>query len=334
MADRNYKYADDPVWTDVTPIEQDDGGSEALATIAYADGYREASSYLRAVMAAGESSERALALTANVIELNPAHYTVWLYRAGLLKDLDKSIPDEMEWLNDISLRHIKNYQIWHHRQILIDRWAARQPELFPSDTASGSAFAREGPIASELEFLATMLSKDAKNYHVWSYRHWLVRRFSLWTGFGEVEECERFLRLDVRNNSAWNHRWFVVFGREKAGVPLPADAWQTELEYVQEAIRVAPQNESAWNYLRGLMRKERRPWSEQAAFAKEFTGDLKDEAAIRSTFALDFLADAAAEDPGSRPVADAALTLLADRFDPIRKDFWNHRRKVLGLQTT
>ncbi len=86
----------------------------------------------------------------------------------------------------------------------------------------------------EFEFLAEMLDKDAKNYHVWSYRQWLVRRFGLWDGVGELEECERFLRKDVRNNSAWNHRWFVVFGREDkdGGRVVGEEVWRRELEYV------------------------------------------------------------------------------------------------------
>lgn len=41
---------------------------------------REATEYLRAVIAAGEQSERALALTAEVIEMNAAHYTAWCVR--------------------------------------------------------------------------------------------------------------------------------------------------------------------------------------------------------------------------------------------------------------
>lgn len=77
MAPKAPIYANDPTWADVTPLPQDDGGPNALATIAYTDEYREASEYLRAVMAADEYSERTLELTAHMIELNPAHYTVW-----------------------------------------------------------------------------------------------------------------------------------------------------------------------------------------------------------------------------------------------------------------
>lgn len=43
---------------------------------------REATEYLRAVMAAGETSERALGLTAEVIEMNAAHYTAWWVGLG------------------------------------------------------------------------------------------------------------------------------------------------------------------------------------------------------------------------------------------------------------
>ena len=69
-----------PEWASIQPIPLDDGsdsGTMPLATIAYSDHYLEATSYLRAVMAAHEMSERALQLTADVISMNPAHYTVW-----------------------------------------------------------------------------------------------------------------------------------------------------------------------------------------------------------------------------------------------------------------
>ena len=64
-------------WEDIVPIEQDDGGPNPLAAIAYTEEYSEAMSYLRAVMAKNEKSERVLVLTEHIIGMNPAHYTVW-----------------------------------------------------------------------------------------------------------------------------------------------------------------------------------------------------------------------------------------------------------------
>lgn len=70
-------YHDDPEWADIEPLPQDDGGPHPLASIAYSDEYSEAMSYLRAVMAKSEFSQRVMGLTEHIIGMNPAHYTVW-----------------------------------------------------------------------------------------------------------------------------------------------------------------------------------------------------------------------------------------------------------------
>ena len=36
-----------------------------------------------------------------------------LYRAKVVKALGKNLHDELEWVNMISLKHLKNYQIWY-----------------------------------------------------------------------------------------------------------------------------------------------------------------------------------------------------------------------------
>lgn len=71
------KYAEDPLWADVEPLQQDNGGPHPLAAIAYSEEYSEAMAYLRAIMAKGDLSERVLELTEDIIKMNPAHYTVW-----------------------------------------------------------------------------------------------------------------------------------------------------------------------------------------------------------------------------------------------------------------
>lgn len=71
------RYENSEDWKDIVPIPQDDGGPNPLASIAYTDEYSEAMSYLRAVMAKDEKSDRVLDLTEHVISMNPAHYTVW-----------------------------------------------------------------------------------------------------------------------------------------------------------------------------------------------------------------------------------------------------------------
>ena len=49
---------------------------------------------------------------------------------------------------------------------------------------------------------------DNKNYHAWAHRQWAITHFGLWEG--ELEFTDAMIKEDLRNNSAWNQRWFIV----------------------------------------------------------------------------------------------------------------------------
>lgn len=74
-----------------------------------------------------------------------------------------------------------------------------------------------------------MLEQDSKNYHVWSYRQWLVKRFDLFDEPKELEWTAEMIEADVRNNSAWNHRYYLVVGG-RDGKP-GEDLAKREIEY-------------------------------------------------------------------------------------------------------
>jgi protein farnesyltransferase/geranylgeranyltransferase type-1 subunit alpha len=92
----------------------------------------------------------------------------------------------------------------------------------------------------------------------------VVRTFALWAE--EMEYTAAMIDDDVRNNSAWNERFFCVSegGKAEGG---GGDAWraspegeatprvQAEIAFVEARIALAPDNESAWNYLRGIFRR-------------------------------------------------------------------------------
>lgn len=348
-------YAIHPLWQDVVPIPQVDQ-TGALAAIAYAPRYVEAMSYLRAVMADNEISERALALTEDLIGMNPAHYTVWIYRMRILKGLwhtaktsgsstaqvmevDDKVPnqaqaetsheivdqrlwnnvqEELRWLEAISFRNLKNYQIWHHRHALAD--------LLPVDsktqrndlqTSSKQPIDRDTHqmlsefIASEQLFLTRILSEDTKNYHVWSYRQWLCSRFpsyllpsyaspitsiaSTYRSHPEVRAIDSMIEDDIRNNSAWSHRYYLLFGHHeltytearippiilkevneqkllhKAGL-VDTELVQAEIEYTKDEISKSPQNPSTWNYLSGVLRHGDVDTASLKEFCESFLG--------------------------------------------------------------
>ncbi|KAL5604184.1 hypothetical protein BROUX41_002165 [Berkeleyomyces rouxiae] len=325
--------SEDVEWEDVPPIPATEPEG-SLAAIAFPPKYAEAASYLRIVMANNEMSERAFRLTAHIIEMNPAHYTVWLYRFRIMEALKLPFDNEIEWLNDVSLQHLKNYQIWHHRQLLVD---AHYP------TIAGDKSKISPLVRSETQFIGKMLVADAKNYHVWSYRQWLVRRLGMWD-ISELLATQNYIEEDLRNNSAWSHRFFLVFSdpaassgeavhATEADPKVPHAIIERELKYAREKIQLAPQNQSPWNYLKGVLAKAGRGIETEKAFVETFVrkvGEGDDDEVVLSTHALDLLADIHVAE-GEKAKAAVCLERLSEKWDPIRAGYWKLRKQQLAF---
>ena len=278
-------------------------------------------------MATEECSPRSLRLTEHVISMNPAHYTVWLYRFSVVKHLQLPIPEEFTWLNEVALSNLKNYQIWHHRQLLTDHYL---PTLLAEGPEAVKRFAK-----SETDFISRILQEDTKNYHVWSYRQYLVGKLGLWTP-AELGAAQSMIEDDVRNNSAWSHRFFVVFSDSNQSTTpalpatehdpkVPGEVIDRELRYAREKIQIAPQNQSPWNYLRGVLAKGGRDSAGEVEFAEQFVSDLGTEAEkVTSSHALDLLADAYAL-TGDKDKAKQCLRSLSEKWDPVRAGYWNYK---------
>ncbi|KAI9599426.1 hypothetical protein BDF19DRAFT_410081 [Syncephalis fuscata] len=199
-------YSEREEWSDVTPIAQDDG-IDPVCPIAYSQESKR------------ELSDRTLALTEDIISMNPGHYTIW-HQCDLQK--------ELAYLKEMADENPKCYQLWHHRQVIIDHM---------------------GDASGELTFIEDALEKDAKNFHAWSYRQWIIKTFDLWEN--EVAFVTRLIDDDIRNNSAWNQRYFCI--HFKPGTVTDAQL-EEEVDFTLKKIELAPSNESSWNYLIGTIR--------------------------------------------------------------------------------
>jgi protein farnesyltransferase/geranylgeranyltransferase type-1 subunit alpha len=69
--------------------------------------------------------------------------------------LKENLTDELDFIDGIAESNTKNYQIYHHRQRIVDAMAS-------AETAD---------LARELDFASQLIEVDHKNYHVWSYRY-------------------------------------------------------------------------------------------------------------------------------------------------------------------
>ena len=333
-----------PEWADLAAAAQrymsNAGPGSAVVAIDYSEDDAETLAYFRAVVAAGETSARALQLTEEVISTNPAHYTAWEWRWRCLAAAGSDLVTEDAFLRRCTAENPKNYQLWNYRRRL--------------------ALAR-GPSCAEreMEAAAATLAVDSKNYHAWAHRQALVAAWGLWDG--ELAFAEGMLEDDVRNNSAWNQRFFVLTRRAESGLSagaaggssdgasiLPAFAAlaDEELRVVREALHRAPDNASAWTYLRGLLTL---PGGTAALLCDERILDLCNNAlqrlpscppalamlseVYRATVALD-KEDVAASSVASQHV-DAVTTVLGV-VDPVRQQYWSfvaQRMHEHSLQT-
>lgn len=134
---------------------------------------------------------------------------------------------------------IKNYQLWNHRRkiaLALGPAAAEQELQFctgelrthcvltarrsalrfhqalccqsAANPACGSAQKACPCVPCVPACHAEALDADSKNYHAWAHRQVVVAAAGAWQP--EMEYLECLLQADVRNNSAWNQRAFVI----------------------------------------------------------------------------------------------------------------------------
>ena len=81
------------------------------------------------------------------------------------------------------------------------------------------------------------------------------------------------------------------------------------------------------------MKKRGHGTKELEEFAEQFAA-LEEGGVVRSSHALDFLAEVWSKGgEEEKEKAGAALGLLAETYDPIRKNYWDYRKSLLGLGT-
>lgn len=258
--------------------------------------------YFRSIIKRNEISERALALTEEVIALNAANYTAWYYRRVVLFAIGKDLEQEMKYADAMTEDNQKNYQVWYHRQAVLEK--LRKPE-------------------NELKFIATMVEEDSKNYHAWAHRQWVVKEFNLWDG--ELEYLDGLVKQDVRNNSAWNHRFFVISNIN----PLLSDEVRLqEIEYAFSYINKTPNNESPWNYAKGMAHAQ--GGSDLAYYTLQEGAEALLKRAPTNPFAHYALLECLSR-ANSKQSLEHGVKVCDNliKFDSIRKKYWAHKKNIL-----
>ncbi|PLW08565.1 hypothetical protein PCANC_24540 [Puccinia coronata f. sp. avenae] len=290
------------LWKDVTPIPQADA-ERPMVQIAYEPEYRKAMNLFRGILKKDERSERALKLTTLILPVQPRA----LHR---LSDPEgQHLQKELAMLNEQMGNMRKSYQAWQHRALMV--------ELL-------------GDCSKEIEFVDQVLKRDAKNYHTWTYRQSLLCQYNrpeMWAG--ELSCVQALLVEDIRNNSAWNHRFFIVFDTFPLHSPtLTSDELKAivnrEIDFTNQQILKAPNNPIPLNAVEDFVLPLTKTAQELDA-GNAWPADLNKRSDLPAPAAVELLADSYAESQANVQQALELYRLFADKLDPIRKAYWLFR---------
>lgn len=199
-------------------------------------------------------SRDAFELTTKLLLLNPEYYTIWNYRReimlhGLFPILEDNakqslLSDELKKLQTIMKDFPKVYWIWTHR-----KWCLVQcpwPDW-----------------SRELLLVTKMLEQDARNFHVWEYRRYVISQIEAVEESSkaqrELEYTTAAINSNFSNFSAWHNRTKLIpqilrqIDDNDIRESRRRELLQQELDLIKGAIYTDPDDQSVWLYHRWLL---------------------------------------------------------------------------------
>ena len=301
MFDENHKFMENLIkyWEkEITPVPQF-GPEIKIMKIKYTEEETKLMDIFRAVFLSREISLRVYELTATVISLFPTNYCAWVLRRQCLDKIKEiNLISELNWLDLIMVENQKNYQIWHHRKLLIDKL---------------------NDASHEKNLLGKVFEYEPKNFHAWTHRIWMIRRFN--NTEDEFDFIDKMLKDDVKNNSAWNYRFFLV--QYINGNKMEKKVIEDEMKYALEKIKECPKNESPYSYIRGYITKYNYKYSD-FSFVKENLENLLQNNIEDNAYGLNFLLDYYEEEKNKDKFNEIIDKL--QKIDFIRKKYYGWRK--------
>lgn len=224
-------------------------------------------------------SQEALAETTRLLSLNPEFYTIWNYRRNILNalfagnELDRKsvLEDDLKFVLLQLRSYPKCYWIWNHRV-----WC-----LFTLKDEANWEY--------ELAIVSKLLQADARNFHGWQYRRFVVENLGkrstkevsdktlatavlLKISINEYKYTTSKINSNISNFSAWHNRSKLIPKiftalKELGGNGAPADDDKEvyelfkspynllvhELQLIKTGMYMDADDSSVWLYLHWLV---------------------------------------------------------------------------------
>ncbi|VDC07114.1 unnamed protein product [Peniophora sp. CBMAI 1063] len=227
------------------------------------DAYQTLSDDILSRKKAGDHSREAFDLTTRMLSTgpapNPEFYTVWNYRRHILlngvfpqsdpKAINELLSDELALTFAALKKHPKVYWIWNHR-----RWCLENiPEGGDGEEGDKDGW-RKAHWGRELLIVEKMLEADARNFHAWDYRRYVLAGMPVKrSDASELAYTTRKIEASFSNFSAWHQRTKVLPALWESGKLDRAKSLRDELTLVQNAMWTTPEDQSVWLYHRWLL---------------------------------------------------------------------------------
>ncbi|KAI2626893.1 hypothetical protein GGS21DRAFT_493226 [Xylaria nigripes] len=202
--------------------------------------------------ATNPSFDVSLPSSSDVIPPNPASPTTG--KNGITADIESDtqcLQSELTFTIPLLLEFPKCYWIWKYRKWILEQAVLRLPPSVASKIWQ-----------TELALASKMLVKDRRNFHAWGYRRSLVARLESTALLGRSLAEEEFayttkmIKEDLSNFSAWHNRSRLIFrilDERHTDDRARAAFLDTELNIIQEALNVGPEDQSLWYYHRYIV---------------------------------------------------------------------------------
>ncbi|KAM6500668.1 rab-protein geranylgeranyltransferase [Amanita muscaria] len=202
-------------------------------------------------------SLEAFRLTTRLLRTNPEFYTVWNYRRNIClqgifpnsspEAIYELICEDLVFTMNALKVHPKVYWIWNHR-----RWCLNHVPEGPNE--SDLQGWKKASWERELAVVEKILDADARNFHAWSYRRYVLASMPVSrTEESELAYTAKKIESNFSNFSAWHQR-SKVYSSLCESRKLQFDQFKKqELELVRNAMYTDPDDQSVWIYHRWLM---------------------------------------------------------------------------------
>ncbi|KAG8885882.1 Rab geranylgeranyltransferase [Tulasnella sp. 331] len=205
-------------------------------------------------------SQEAFALTTQLLRSNPELYTVWNYRRDIMtkglfptrtiKERNSLLASDLQLTLSALKQHPKVYWIWNHR-----RWCLDNTPNGPGDENSDDRYGwKRSNWAHELAVVEKMLNADARNFHAWSYRRYVVASSpDPRSEMAELAYTTQKIESNFSNFSAWHQRSKILTSLWDKGEMTAPKVKDGEFELLQHAMYSDPNDQSIWLYHRWLV---------------------------------------------------------------------------------